>query len=207
MSASRSPGAKILKLSRRDHQRESTRQRLFEAAIAEFRRVGFANAQIDDIVGAAGVARGTFYFHFPTKEHVLVEFQRRSQENIVDRLAALRPRRLAVKSFLQSLIDAVIAESVSSGQPSLQRELFALFARRPAALEEQDYPLQEAVTQFFSEAQQRGEVRSDLMPAELTMIFLTSMFGVLLSQPDTLGPELRSSLRRVIDVFVRGVAP
>ena len=79
--------------------------------------------------------------------------------------------------------------------------------RRPTALEEQDYPLQEAVTQFFSEAQQRGEVRSDLMPAELTMIFLTSIFGALLSQPDTLGPELRSSLKRVIDVFVRGVAP
>ncbi len=57
--------------------------------------------------------------------------------------------------------------------------------------------------QLFREAQERGEVRGDLMPWELTMIFLTSMFGVLLGQPD----ELRPSLKRVIDVFVRGVAP
>jgi TetR/AcrR family transcriptional regulator, repressor for uid operon len=208
MSADRpAPSTTILKLSRRVQQREDTRNRLFDAALAEFRRVGFADAQIDDIVRAAGVARGTFYFHFPTKEHVLVELQRRGQESIVERLAALRRRPLAVKSFLQQLIDAVIAESVSSDQPALHREIFALFARRPSALEGQDYPLLEAVMQFFREAQERGEVRGDLMPWELTTIFLTSMFGVLLSQQDALGPELRPSLKRVIDVFVRGVAP
>src|ERR1700747_1676263 len=73
----------VLKLRRRDKQREDTRNRLFEAALAEFRRVGFANAQIDDIVRAAGVARGTFYFHFPTKEHVLVELERAEEVKIV----------------------------------------------------------------------------------------------------------------------------
>ncbi len=198
---------RILKLSRRGQQREETRNRLFDAAVAEFRRVGFADAQIDDIVREAGVARGTFYFHFPTKEHVLVELARRGQESIIERLAALRRRPLAVKSFLQHLIDAVIAESMSDGEPWLQREIFALFARQAKALEGQDYPLQEAVTQFFREAQERGEVRADLMPSELTMIFLTSMFGVMLSRANPLGPELRPSLKRVIDVFVRGVAP
>jgi AcrR family transcriptional regulator len=207
MSDERALSIRVLKLSRRDQQREETRNRLFDAAVAEFRRVGFAEAQIDDIVRAAGVARGTFYFHFPTKEHVLVELQRRSQESMIERLSALRRRALAVKSFLQHLIDAVIAESVSEGLPSLQHEIFALFARRAKALEGQDYSLQEAVTQFFREAQQRGEVRGDLMPSELTAIFLTSMFGVLLSLADPLGPELRPSLKRVIDVFVRGVAP
>ena len=40
---------------------------------ASDRTQGFSNAQIDRIVERAGVARGTFYFHFPTKEHVLVE--------------------------------------------------------------------------------------------------------------------------------------
>ena len=61
--------------------------------------------------------------------------------------------------------------------------------------------------QFFREAQERGEVRGDLTPWELTTIFLTSMFGVLLSQAEPLGPEVRPALKRVIDVFVRGVAP
>jgi TetR/AcrR family transcriptional regulator, repressor for uid operon len=207
MSDERAISPKVLKLRRRDQQREDTRNRIFEAALAEFRRVGFAEAQIDDIVRAAGVARGTFYFHFPTKEHALIELQRRGQESIVERLATLRRRPIAVKSFLQQLIDAGIAESMSSGQASLQREIFALFARQASALQGQDYPLLEAVMQFFREAQERGEVRGDLMPSELTTVFLTSMFGVLLSLPESLGPELRPALRRVVDVFVRGVAP
>ncbi len=196
----------VLKLSRRDQQREDTRNRVFDAAINEFRRIGFAEAQIDEIVRAAGVARGTFYFHFPTKEHVLVELMHRAEERIVERLAPLRRRSVAVKSFLQNLIDAVIAESMSEGEPSLHREVFALYAHQPTLASRNHFML-EAVMQFFSEAQERGEVRSDLMPSELTMIFLTSMFGVLLSHPDPPAPSIRSSLRRLIDVFVRGVAP
>ena len=188
MSNGRAIPAKVIKLNRRDHQREETRNRIFDAAIAEFSRVGFTDSQIDDIVRAAGVARGTFYFHFPTKEHVLVEFQRRGQESIIERLAAFRRRPLAVKTFLLQLIDAVLAESSSAGQPSLHRELFALFARRPTALEGQDYPLLGAVNQFFSEAQERGEVRSDLMPAELTLIFFNQHVRHAAQPAATAGP-------------------
>ena len=50
--------------------------RLFDAAVAEIDRSGMAGADISAIAHAAGVARGTFYFHFPTKEHVLVELER-----------------------------------------------------------------------------------------------------------------------------------
>jgi AcrR family transcriptional regulator len=206
MSGESLRAGKVLRLSRRDKQREDTRNRLFDAALNEFRRVGFAEAQIDEIVRTVGVARGTFYFHFPTKDHVLVELMHRAEERIVERLATLRRRSVAVKTFLQSLIDAVIAESMSEGEPSLHREVFALYAHQPT-LAARNHPMLEAVMQFFSEAQERGEVRGDLMPSELTMIFLTSMFGVLLSHPDPPVPSSRLSLRRLIDVFVRGVAP
>jgi hypothetical protein len=56
-----------------------------------------------------------------------------------------------------------------------QREIFPLIARQPMALQGQDSPLLEAVMQFFRQAQERGEVHGDLMPLELTTIFLTSM--------------------------------
>ncbi len=59
-------------MGRRERQRLETRARLYETALAEFKDVGFNDAQIDRIAEKAGVARGTFYFHFPTKEHVLL---------------------------------------------------------------------------------------------------------------------------------------
>ena len=61
----------------RDAQRQQTRQRVYAAALTEFKRTGMAAADVGDIAAAAGVARGTFYFHFPTKEHVLARSEER----------------------------------------------------------------------------------------------------------------------------------
>ncbi|WP_157489154.1 TetR family transcriptional regulator, partial [Pseudofrankia sp. DC12] len=80
----------------REAQRLETRQRVFDAAIAEFRRLGMGYADIGAIVAAAGVARSTFYFHFPTKEHVLAALERGEQEQLAAELAQFlaSPRQL-----------------------------------------------------------------------------------------------------------------
>src|SRR5690606_227101 len=57
----------------RDRQREETHRRLFETALDLFRRDGIEAASIEEIANRAGVSRGTFYFHFPTKDDVLLE--------------------------------------------------------------------------------------------------------------------------------------
>src|SRR5579875_845479 len=74
------------KLSGRETKRLQTRERLLGAAIAEFKRGGMADADVGSIVAAAGVAHGTFFFHFPTKEHVLLELERREEERIAKQL-------------------------------------------------------------------------------------------------------------------------
>ena len=70
------------RLSARETRRLQTRERLLGAAIAEFKRSGMAEADVGAIVAAAGVAHGTFFFHFPTKEHVLLELEHREEERI-----------------------------------------------------------------------------------------------------------------------------
>lgn len=75
----------------RDRQRAATRQRLYEAALDIFRRDGFRDARVDDISLVAGVSRTAFYFHFPTKEDVLSELMRRTQQPITDAVSALPP--------------------------------------------------------------------------------------------------------------------
>jgi len=74
-------------VSGRDAQRQQTRQRVYAAALAEFKRTGMAAADVGDIAAAAGVARGTFYFHFPTKEHVLAELERHEEARLVGQLS------------------------------------------------------------------------------------------------------------------------
>src|ERR1700743_3976676 len=74
--------ATVEKPSARETKRLQTRERLLGAAIAEFKRAGMADADVGSIVTAAGVAHGTFFFHFPTKEHVLLELERREEGRI-----------------------------------------------------------------------------------------------------------------------------
>jgi AcrR family transcriptional regulator len=55
---------------------QRTRARLLEAAEEEFGQKGFYEAQIVDITRRAGVAHGTFYTYFPSKEAIFVELVR-----------------------------------------------------------------------------------------------------------------------------------
>lgn len=54
-------------------QGQRTRMRLLTAAEAEFGQKGFYEAQIVDIARRAGVAGGTFYTYFPSKEAIFIE--------------------------------------------------------------------------------------------------------------------------------------
>ncbi len=55
---------------------EATRQRLLDAAETEFGVHGFHAASIAGITQRAGVAQGTFYLYFPSKEDVIRELVR-----------------------------------------------------------------------------------------------------------------------------------
>jgi AcrR family transcriptional regulator len=56
------------------------RERILETAYDLFSRYGTRAVGVDTIVAQAGVAKTTFYRHFPTKDDLIVEFLRRREE-------------------------------------------------------------------------------------------------------------------------------
>lgn len=187
----------------RTRQRAETRTRLLDAAMIEFRRVGVAAAQVEDIVRAAGVARGTFYLHFPTKDHVLLETMCRDQEAVAARLelSLARPLRM----FLRAAVDQVI-ELAAAEAPVMSRETLIAIARHATDLARERLPIARVATEYFRRAQARGEVRDDLTPAELVAAFFPGVLGVLLLEPEAGARRARARLYQVVDVFARGMA-
>jgi len=57
-------------MSVRKEKKAETRQMLMTAAIQVFHEKGIHAARISDIVARAGVAQGTFYYHFASKQAV-----------------------------------------------------------------------------------------------------------------------------------------
>ena len=200
---SRSKGAETGTPNRRQRQRLETRERIFEASLEEFRTQGFSTAQIDRIVERAGVARGTFYFHFPTKEHVLIEAQRRTELEIMQRLNALGPPPDSVAEYLTRVL-----ESIFSGleeDADLRREILTMYLRGPMNLELAAEPLIVAVVDYFADAAERGAIRGDISPELLAVRFLSSLYTIVpTGEPDL--AEQRDAIKWTVELFVHGVS-
>lgn len=169
----------LVQLRPRERAGDRTRARLFRAALAEFRRAGFERASIERIAHAAGLSRPAFYFHFPTKEHVLLELQGNLERETIERLAGARDLREALATFVDTMIEA----EERLGESGLLRDMLILYARRPAALEldERPLPLLDAMVARFTQAAARGELRGSLAPAREALLCLTSVFGYLIA--------------------------
>jgi len=76
--------------SRRPAHRPSRRDAIVEAAIREFTETGLSGATIGDVANRAGVSPAAVYYHFPTREDLLIALVRRIGAD-VEACAALRP--------------------------------------------------------------------------------------------------------------------
>lgn len=60
--------------SRRERKKERVRRRLYQAALELFPERGYDGTSVQEICDRADVAKGTFFNHFPSKEHVLLAY-------------------------------------------------------------------------------------------------------------------------------------
>ena len=169
----------------REVQRRETRQRVYAAAVAEFRRVGMAAADVSVIAREAGVARGTFYFHFPTKEHILAELERHEEA----RLAAQLERFLARPHHLAGALTEIVrlmAQMERRVGRVLFRELLALHfsPNRPEMLPgtEQwaDYPMMTLVVRAIGLARDRGEAYPEADALRTAQFFMLGLYALSL---------------------------
>ncbi|MCP4905679.1 MAG: TetR/AcrR family transcriptional regulator [bacterium] len=200
------PGGKPKPQGMRARQRAETRERIFETALREFRDVGFAAAQIDRIAKAAGVARGTFYFHFPTKDDVLLELARRINGRVARRVAVLDESRPTLQELLLRVNDACIDEHSRVGEAGLLGELLSLYVRRPHDINDPTHNLpmlSDELARHLQSAADRGELRSSLSADQIAIVVMTSLFGIYTRIPQ--GEELRTACEALIELLVKGL--
>ncbi len=149
----------------REARRLETRARLLDAALTEISRRGVAAADVSAIVADAGVARGTFYFHFPTKEHVLIEVERVEETRIISELGDAKGD---LASVLSQLVHHVLSAESRLGE-AVFRDMLGLHfsSTRPAEDEFAQHPLGQFLVGIICRAQDAGQVDSDVDASEL----------------------------------------
>lgn len=58
-----------------------TKKSIIDASIKMFAKYGFDKTSVDDIANAAGTAKGTLYYHFKSKDEILLELMERGIED------------------------------------------------------------------------------------------------------------------------------
>jgi AcrR family transcriptional regulator len=183
----------------RERQRAATRERLFAAALAEFRRVGFERANVAEIARAAGVARPSFYAHFPTADHVLFEWTWRLALQVVGKLEGAT----GLRATLDRLADALIEAEQDVGDVALFREMISSFARRTegTAFDGAEIPVLGELMRRFDRARAAGELRAGMDPAQAARLCLSGVFGHLLGV-DATPAERRADLRALFSLYL-----
>ena len=70
---------------------EETHARILEAAMEHFASQGYNAASVDDICAAAGVSKGAFYHHFPSKQAVFFALFQDWLQGLDKAFAAIHP--------------------------------------------------------------------------------------------------------------------
>jgi AcrR family transcriptional regulator len=177
--------------------RGEVRDRLLAAATRLFAEQGFAGTSVQQVVEAAGVTKGAFYYYFTSKDDLLVE--------IYGRLLALQEERL--QSFLdadadpeQRLHDAAV-DVVRTSYEHL--DAFIVFVRSVELLDPAHQRTVRAARRRYhdrfrrlvEEGQEAGVFRDDISPD----VAVHAFFGAAHAIPTWFRPRGRVTLPQVAE--------
>jgi len=112
-------------------QKQTTRQRILEAAGRRFKQDGIDGAGVASVMSDAGLTNGAFYGHFSSKEDLVANVladQLRAQRRSFDSQPA---GRAGIEAFIRSYLSPEHRDQPADGCPSAA--LIDQVVRRPAA--------------------------------------------------------------------------
>jgi len=90
--------------SKASQKAEETRLRILHAALELFREEGFESTTMREIAKQAAAATGAAYYYYPSKEAIVLDFYRRSFEEMQPKLAAEIEQGGGLEAQLRALI-------------------------------------------------------------------------------------------------------
>lgn len=196
-----------VELSRRERKKEETKDRIFKAAFALFKRQGVEATTIDDICEKADVAKGTFFNYFPRKEavfsHLAEEWFAQAEAEsatILARPGRVGPQLIAMFSELAAFYE---------DEPTLAR--YVLQEVMENQHNEDDVMCRnwdELALRLIQKLQTNGELRTDESPERLAGVLHCVHQGTILEFVASAEPPfpLRTELRRRLTLAIEGLA-
>ena len=153
------------------------RARILAAAEEVFARRGFYNARVSEIARAAGVADGTIYLYFKSKDDLLISLFETRMKDVIGELETAVPPDGAAPLRLSAFISAYLR--LIRDRPQIAEVLTVELRQSSKFMKEYSNPrfgeFLKLLAGIISEGQSRGEL-DDEIPAPIAA---RAIFGVL----------------------------
>jgi TetR/AcrR family transcriptional regulator, fatty acid metabolism regulator protein len=197
--------------SLKERQREERAALILQAAEAVLAEKGYHDTSMDEIASRVGIAKGTIYLHYPSKDDLVVDLFARELAAFRDTIARIAAEQTPARARLEAILRHVYA-----GLGSQRQQLFAslsattnlpqsLFAKH-AALREYQGEIATTIQSILVAGQAGGEFNSNIP----TGVMLTAFLGLL--SPRSYAPLLDKEhlapdelARAVSQIFFQGI--
>ncbi|MGD0957990.1 MAG: TetR/AcrR family transcriptional regulator [Candidatus Acidiferrales bacterium] len=194
----------------RERKKVRLRQEIIKTAVKLFRKRGYENTRIDDIVQLLEISQPTFFRYFPSKDAVLREVGRRGFACIEEHLETELSSEATTADRLRRMYQHM-AREVEADRP-LWRAVVLSGAMDPVRSPDMRRPEEIAISllrQIFAEGQKRGEITRDFPVLHLAE-FMEGLYSTIVRQwaVDLTGPHrLSERVRSAVEFFLRAAQP
>ncbi len=168
---------------KQEERAQETRGNILAAAGESFGKRGYDTTSVDDICRAAGVSKGAFYYHFPSKGSVFIALLNTWLSNLDDQLAAARTRGGSVPQQIAAMaagVDEIYR--IAGASWNILLEFWAKSKTDPEVARSTAEMLRR-YQEFFQQVLERGEAEGSLHTGDVptaTTLFLSVVLGLLL---------------------------
>lgn len=150
-----------------------TKDKLFKTAIKLFSNHGYENVTIDDITSHCGTAKGSFYTHFKSKEHIMLEQFKHIDSNYEQWFLSFNPNANSAYQLL-SFIECVMNYAVNHLGLDILKVVFSgqinLASRMPKLLADENRPYFKIICTIIRCGQEKKEFRADISDIEIARL-------------------------------------
>jgi TetR/AcrR family fatty acid metabolism transcriptional regulator len=187
------------------------RQRILDAAVRVFAKKGFYATRVSEVAKAAGVADGTIYLYFKSKDELLVSLFEDRVERLLAFLQTELPTTATASEKLRRIIELQLG--LLEGERDLAEVVTVILRQSTKLMKEYAAPkftaYLDAIATVVADGQASGELRGDVSPHLAARAIFGALDGITMTW--ALGKADRGGLVRasgqLAEIVLRGLAP
>jgi len=191
-----------------DQEKEQIRQKLLAAGRNSFQTFGLRKTSVEDLTKAAGIAQGSFYLFYASKEELCYEILLQEEASIREQLLrATGSNSIVTKSSIAGFIldgFRLMSENPLIRQMYLEGEFEYLIRKLPPELLEQNYrDDQDAMMPVVQQWQASG-ILADVKP-ELIVSMFRAIVLLSLHKKEIGEDNYTPTIELLVDVLAEGM--